>query len=63
MVDIAANITEFRKRCGYTQKELADKIGVSVQTVSKWENSVRAPDIRSTGKFLTLCTNTAETDT
>ena len=45
MVDIAANITEFRKRCGYTQKELADKIGVSVQTVSKWENSVSAPDI------------------
>lgn len=45
MVDIAANITEFRKRCGYTQKELADKIGVSVQTVSKWENSISAPDI------------------
>lgn len=38
MVDIAANITEFRRRCGYTQKELAEKINVSVQTVSKWEN-------------------------
>lgn len=40
MVDIAANITEFRRRCGYTQKELAEKINVSVQTVSKWENGV-----------------------
>ena len=45
MVDIAANITEFRRRCGYTQKELAEKINVSVQTVSKWENGINAPDI------------------
>ncbi len=27
-----------RKRNGYSQEQLADKIGIARQTVSKWEN-------------------------
>ena len=45
MSDIAANIYEYRLKCGYTQKELANMLGVSVQTISKWERGASAPDI------------------
>ena len=45
MIDIANNIAEFRKKCGFTQKELAERAGVSSQTVSKWEKGISAPDI------------------
>ena len=38
-------IRELREAKGYTQKELADMMQVSFQTVSKWENEVNYPDI------------------
>jgi len=38
-------IAYFRKRCGYTQKKLAELIGVSSQAVSKWEQKISCPDI------------------
>ena len=38
-------IKELRKERGMTQKELAEKMQVSFQTVSKWENGVNLPDI------------------
>ena len=31
-------IAEIRKQLGMTQKELAEKLGISDKTVSKWEN-------------------------
>lgn len=33
-----------RKARGWTQTELAEKVGVSVEAVSKWEHDVYAPD-------------------
>ena len=38
-------IKDARKRREMTQKELAERIGVSVQAVSKWENAKGFPDI------------------
>lgn len=35
-----------RKRCGMSQEEVAEKLGVSRQTVSKWETDETLPDIR-----------------
>ncbi|MBQ6718552.1 MAG: helix-turn-helix domain-containing protein [Clostridia bacterium] len=42
---LATNIQNFRKRLGFTQEELAQKLGVTFQAVSKWENTKSAPDI------------------
>lgn len=38
-------IVNLRKREGLTQQQLAEKIGVSYQTISKWENGTSLPDI------------------
>ncbi len=42
--NIAANIKDFRKKQGLTQEELAEKLGLSFQTVSKWENAKSVPN-------------------
>ncbi len=42
---LAANIQKYRKKCGFTQEGLAEKLGVTFQAVSKWENAKSAPDI------------------
>lgn len=38
-------IKDLRKKNNLTQKELADKYGVTYQAVSKWENGKNIPDI------------------
>lgn len=38
-------ITYLRKRAGYTQKDLADRIGISDKAVSKWERGMGLPEI------------------
>ncbi len=42
---LAANIMKYRKASGLTQEDLSEKLGVSVQAVSKWETAKCAPDI------------------
>lgn len=49
---ISKFIAEMRKQKGLTQKELAEKIGVSDKTISKWECGNSIPDI---GYFESLC--------
>jgi len=44
-MNIADRIQNLRKIKGISQEELADKIGVSRQTVSKWESEQNIPDI------------------
>ena len=42
---IGKNIADLRKNSGMTQEQLAETLGVSSQTISKWENEVTMPDI------------------
>lgn len=45
MSSISQNIAHYRKLCGYTQEQLAEQLGVTAQSVSKWENNISNPDI------------------
>lgn len=38
-------MNELRKQHGMTQDEIAEKMGVSSQAVSKWENDLSIPDL------------------
>ena len=42
---ISKFIATARTETGLTQKDLADKIGVSDKTISKWETGKSLPDI------------------
>ncbi len=43
-IEIANRLYEYRKANGFSQEELAEKIGVSRQAISKWERSESSPD-------------------
>lgn len=45
MKDFARIISEQRRKKGMTQEELARRLGITPQAVSKWENSVGLPDV------------------
>ena len=42
---LGKRIQAARKRLGMTQEQLAEKLGVSGQAVSKWESDISCPDI------------------
>lgn len=44
MPDFKTRIKALRKQKGWTQEELANKIGVSHQAVSHYERGIRTPD-------------------
>ena len=43
---LAEKIIEERKKNGWSQEELADKLGVSRQAISKWESAGSVPDLQ-----------------
>ncbi len=44
-MDIGKVIKELRQKRGITQEEFSEALRVSVQTISRWENGVNAPDL------------------
>lgn len=42
---LADKIISLRKKCGWSQEELAEQLGISRQSVSKWESGMSIPDI------------------
>lgn len=53
-MDIGKKISKIRKMAGMTQEELAEKIHVSRQTISKWEKGISSPDLESAITFCEL---------
>lgn len=45
-MEIGKNIMNLRKKNGLSQEELAGKIGVARQTISKWELGETSPDLK-----------------
>ncbi len=45
-IDIGARIKNLRLGCSMTQEQLASRLGVSAQAVSKWESGTNMPDIQ-----------------
>ncbi|MBQ5950616.1 MAG: helix-turn-helix domain-containing protein [Lachnospiraceae bacterium] len=44
-MELGKKIKQLRFKAGLTQEQLADKLGIGPQSVSKWENAVSMPDI------------------
>ena len=40
------NLRRLRKERGYSQEELAEKLSVTRQAISKWENATAMPDLK-----------------
>ena len=44
-MELGKKIKQYRFKSGLTQEQLAEKLGIGAQSVSKWENAVAMPDI------------------
>ena len=51
-IKIGRFIADERKRKGYTQKQLSEKLGISDKTISKWERGNGFPEV---SLLLPLC--------
>lgn len=50
-MDIGSKLKNARNEANFTQEQIAEKLGVSRQTISNWENSKSYPDIISVIKL------------
>lgn len=48
---IGEHIAVYRKKTGLTQEQLAEKMNVTAQAVSKWENGLTCPDLDSVARL------------
>ena len=53
-MNLGSNLFQARKKCGLSQEEVAEKLGVSRQTISKWETNETLPDIRQSKRLALL---------
>ena len=49
---LSEKIMDLRKKSGWSQEELADRLGISRQSVSKWETDTAIPDL---DKLIKIC--------
>ncbi len=53
-MSLGSNLSRFRKKSGFSQEMIAEKLGVSRQTVSKWELDTILPNIEQVKKLASL---------
>lgn len=46
-MSFANNLKSLRKKCGMTQPDLAEKLGVTVQAISNWESGRAQPSVKN----------------
>lgn len=54
VMSLGKNLFNARKKCGLSQEEVAERLGVSRQTISKWELDETLPDICQSKKLANL---------
>jgi transcriptional regulator with XRE-family HTH domain len=59
--DFGKTMTDLRKKAGLTQEEVARKLNVSPQAVSKWENNTSMPDVMLLSKIASLFNTSIDT--
>lgn len=57
---LGGKIAELRRNIGLTQDEMSEKLGVTPQAVSKWENDISCPDIMLLPKLAKLLGTTVD---
>ena len=53
-MELGSNLFNARKKSGLSQEAAAEKLGVSRQTISKWETGETLPDIRQAKRLSVL---------
>ena len=53
-MNLGSNLFHARKKRGLSQEEVAEKLGVSRQTISKWEADETVPDVSQSKKMAVL---------
>ena len=53
-MNLGNSLFHARKKCGLSQEDVAEKLGVSRQTISKWETDETIPDIYQSKKMAVL---------
>lgn len=53
-MNLGNSLFHARKKCGLSQEAVAEKLGVSRQTISKWETDETLPDIRQSKQMAML---------
>lgn len=54
------NLTMLRKINGYSQEEIAEKVGISRQAYAKWEKGLTIPDVEKCGLLAELYETTID---
>ncbi len=54
MENLGNRIKQLRESHKLTQKELAERLGVSAQAISKWENNVNQPDVSTVRRLCAI---------
>ena len=47
-------LTELRRKAGLSQEQLADRLGVTRQSVSKWESGAAMPELGCSASASTI---------
>lgn len=53
-MSLGTSLAQARRKAGLTQEAMAEKLGVSWQTISKWETNETLPDIRQSKRLAML---------
>ena len=53
-MSLGTSLAQARRKAGLTQEAVAEKLGVSRQTISKWELNEMLPDIRQSKRLAML---------